>query len=88
MVPIAPVGNGGTNIVDMLANYDLARLCRITPTQFQDMDYSGTIGSNPARQISLAVAYASSGSSIAGTLKYSLQITYEVEWFNPIPMQL
>lgn len=86
--PIAPVAVGGKNVVTTAANYDNAWIAQVTKQQYDvDMDFSGQVGSNPARQNYLMVAVDSVLSTTAATLAYNIQITYEVEWFNPVPMQ-
>ncbi len=88
MHTLAPNANGGVTTFSHVKSYDLATVSRLTKQQFNnDMDFSGTIGSNPARQIYLFVGVQSVGSSSVATLTYTIQITYEVEWFNPVPLQ-
>lgn len=85
---IAPNANGGPTIVNLVAAYDNAAVARITPQQYSnDMDWSGAVGSNPARQNYLMLAIDTINSGTVGTLGYAIQITYEVEWFNPVPLQ-
>ncbi len=85
---LSPVGNGGQNIVEHTSNYDNAWIAEVTKQQYEiDMDFSGQVGSNPARQNYFMVAVDSVLSTTAATLAYNIQITYEVEWFNPVPMQ-
>lgn len=84
----APNVNGGKNVVEHTMNLDLAKVARVTRQQYEtDMDFSGAVGSNPARQIYFFVSIAAVGSTTPATLYFALQITYEVEWFNPVPMQ-
>ncbi len=84
-----PQVNGGKNTFEVVRHYDLAQVARVTPAQYaNDMDFSGAIGSNPARQIYLMTSVASYGSGTVATVYFTIQITYEVEWFNPVPMQL
>lgn len=85
---LAPNANGGPTIANIVASYDNAAVARVTKQQYAiDMDWSGQVGSNPARQNFLMVAVDSVGSSSVTTLTYNIQITYEVEWFNPVPLQ-
>lgn len=85
---ISPQANGGRNMVDFVNTYDIAKVAGITKQQFDsDMDFSGAVGSNPARMMYLGVGIDSVGSGTLGTLVFSIQITYLVEWFNPVPMQ-
>jgi hypothetical protein len=85
---VSPVANGGRNIIDHTANYDNAWIAEVTKQQYDvDMDFSGQVGSNPARQNYIMIAVDSVLSTSAATLAYNIQITYEVEWFNPVPMQ-
>jgi hypothetical protein len=79
---------GGQNHVEFLVNYDNAWVAEVTPSQYaNDMDWSGTVGSNPARQNYLALCIDSINSATPATLAYNIQITYLVEWFNPVPIQ-
>lgn len=79
---------GGKNMANFTVTYDLAKAAGVTKEQYaNDMDFSGTIASNPARQIWLLVATDSVNSSSVVTFTYDIDITYLVEWFNPIPMQ-
>jgi hypothetical protein len=86
--PVSSVTYGGPSLVNMTASYDLAKISRITKEQYQvDMDWSGSVGANPSRQIYLLLAVDSAGSSAAVNFWYNVQITYLVEWFNPVPVQ-
>lgn len=83
-----PNANGGPTIVNMSRSYDLARVARVSKRQYDvDMDWSGQVGSNPARQTYLLIAIDSVGSGTVGSFSYNIQLTYQVEWFNPVPMQ-
>lgn len=86
---LAPVTLGGKNLVDWTVTFDLAKILGVTKKQYStDMDFSSTIGANPAIQAYLLVGIQSNSSGTAATAVYSMDITYEVEWFNPIPLQL
>lgn len=88
MAFLPPNANGGPTVARLMATYDNAAVARVTKAQYAiDMDWSGQVGSNPARQNYLLVAVDSVASGVAATLAYNLQITYEVEWFNPVPLQ-
>ncbi len=79
---------GGHNMFLFERTYDLASLANVTRAQYaDDMDFSGAVGSNPARQIYLVVTVDSTGSTTAATLTANIQLSYEVEWFNPVPIQ-
>lgn len=79
---------GGKNTFMMMATFDLWKIAGVTKAQYNtDMDFSGNVGSNPARQIYVVVTVDSVGSNTACTLVTNVQISYEVEWFNPTPMQ-
>lgn len=85
---LAPNANGGKNTFTHQRTYDNAAVARLSRQQYAvDMDFSGTVGSNPARQNYVMVAAHSINSSTPGKLINAIQITYEVEWFNPVPMQ-
>jgi len=78
---------GSPSVRNMVNTYDLAKVCHVDPLQYDiDMDYAGTAASNPAKQIFLLVALQSTGSSTPASATVSIQLTYEVEWFNPIPL--
>lgn len=79
---------GGPSVVEFTRTWSLPAVARVTPAQYRiDADYSGQVGSNPARQIYGFVGVESVGSSTAATFAMSIQLTYEVEWFNPVPVQ-
>lgn len=85
---VVPNANGGRSTFQHTMAYDNASIARLTKQQYAiDMDFSGTIGSNPARMNYLMLGAVSVNSGTPATVPYSIQITYEVEWFNPIPMQ-
>jgi hypothetical protein len=70
------------------ATWDIPTVLGVTKAQYDDdMDFTGTTSSNPARQAFFAVTLNVCGSATAGSIAYFLYITYEVEWFNPIPLQ-
>lgn len=79
---------GGRNMFSFVANYDNAKVARLTKGQYSnDMDWSGLIGSNPARMNYVFVAVDGVYTSSVTVLAFNVQITYLVEWFNPVPMQ-
>lgn len=85
---LVPNANGGKTTFEHTRTYDNAAIARLTKEQYAvDMDFSGIVGSNPARQNYVMVAMHSINSATPGTLVNAIQITYEVEWFNPVPMQ-
>lgn len=85
---VSNAGDGGQNLVNLVATFDLARVCRITKQQYAtDMDWSGQIGSNPSRTVFGGMLMQSVGSPSAGSFIASVAVTYDVEWFNPVPMQ-
>lgn len=84
-----PNANGGKSLVTYIRTFDIASVAGVTKAQYQnDMDFSGTVGSNPARQVYFFVGMRSIGSGTPATFNYTVQISYEVEWFNPTPIQL
>lgn len=85
---VAPIGAGGHNLAEFTATYDLPKLLRITPNQYMsDMDFSGAVGSNPAREAYLLTGFQGIGVSSVMTAVFTVSLTYEVEWFNPVPIQ-
>lgn len=81
-------GTGGPSVASLVGSWDLARLSRLTKEQYAaEADFSGQIGSNPARQIYAFISGESIGSTTATTFTCSFQISYDVEWFNPVPAQ-
>lgn len=79
---------GGHNHFQVTRTYDLAHVAGVTNSQYKnDMDFSGSVGSNPARQLYLVVTVDSVGPSSACTLVANVALSYMVEWFNPTPMQ-
>lgn len=80
--------NGGQSVAAVTSAFDLAKVCRITKQQYAvDMDWSGVIGANPPRVIFGGVLFQPIGSTSAGSFTFTVNITYDVEWFNPVPMQ-
>lgn len=78
---------GAPSTRSMVSTYDLAKVCHVTKQQYNvDMDYAGTASTNPSKQVFLLVALHSVGSTTPVTATVSVQLTYEVEWFNPIPL--
>lgn len=79
---------GSPSVVSFTRTWDMARISRITKAQFlNESDYSAAIGTNPPRMIYGFVGFESVGSSTAATFSASIQLTYLVEWFNPVPVQ-
>jgi hypothetical protein len=86
--PISLANNGGQNIAKLSATWSLPAVARITQQQYDDeLDWSGQVGSNPARVIFGGICFQPVGSAAAATMYCDVNITYEVEWFNPVPMQ-
>lgn len=78
---------GSPSVKSMTLAVDMPRALRVSRAQFaNDMDYAGTASTNPVKQLYLAVCLDSQGSTtpVSGTIQ--MQITYEVEWFNPLPL--
>lgn len=85
---VSNAADGGQNLVNLSATFDLAKVCRITKQQYAvDMDWSGQIGSNPSRTVFGGVLFQSVGSATVGRMYVSVALTFDVEWFNPVPMQ-
>lgn len=79
---------GGVNMYNITSTYDLAAVARVTKQQYEnDLDWSGVVGSNPARQTYAMFAVDGVNTSSVTTAVFNVQITYQVEWFNPVPMQ-
>lgn len=80
--------SGGKNVVELTATYDMAKVLRVNQAEFRsDMDFTGGTASNPARAVNLFLSADSCGSATVVNVSYNIQITYEVEWFNPLPVQ-
>lgn len=85
---IVPVSLGGQNRAQFVKSFDLAAVARVTKEQYAvDMDFSGAVGSNPSRQIYLLLGVQGQGVTSVVTATFTVSLTYEVEWFNPVPMQ-
>ncbi len=79
---------GGKNYFTHVQSYRNDQVARVTKQQYDiDMDFSGQVGSNPVRQNFLMVSLQGAGTTSAAKLTFFVDITYEVEWFNPVPMQ-
>jgi hypothetical protein len=85
---ISNAADGGDNRYNQTATWDMAKVSHLTPQQFSnDMDFTGTVGSNPARIVYMFVGNQGVASAIASTFRFMVLLTYEVEWFNPVPLQ-
>lgn len=85
---VVPNANGGKSTFEHVQSYDNAAVARVTKQQYDiDLSFSGAVGSNPARQNYLMVGMQSVSSGTPGTIVNAIQLTYEVEWYNPVPMQ-
>lgn len=85
---VAPNANGGPTIFSITKtfnNWDVARISR--REYITDMDWSGSVGANPALQNYVMVSVGGVGSGVTASMFYKVQISYEVEWFNPVPLQ-
>lgn len=86
---IASSDQGGANRWEFTKTYDMAHWLGITKQQFvNEQDYAGQIGSSPARTLYLLIGTRAVNGSTPSRIFFSLDITYQVEWFNPTPMQL
>lgn len=86
---VVPQADGGKNSMSHTRTYDIARWLGVSKQQYlSDMDFSGAVGSNPLRQLYFAVTVNSCMGSTPARVVFQLDITYEVEWFNPVVMQL
>lgn len=86
--PVAINTQGGRNVITFTNSYDLASVAKVTKQQYaNDMDFSGAVGSSPARQLYLLIGCESIGSAVVGSFAFAVYVTYDVEWFNPVPMQ-
>lgn len=82
------LGTGGPCVAQLEATYLPWDVARITKPQYMDeADWTGQVGGNPARQNFIGVMFQPVGSGTVATMYFDINITYEVEWFNPIPMQ-
>jgi hypothetical protein len=86
-VTIVPESNGGHNMAVLDKEFVLPKVFKITRRQFIDnMDYTATIASNPARQGYVAVTVSGVSSSTPVTLAYQIYVAMEIEFFNPIQL--
>jgi hypothetical protein len=85
---ISLANNGGQNIAHLTATWPLHKVAKITKRQYTDeADWSGQVGANPARNLFGMICFQPVGSAVAATMYCDVNLTYEVEWFNPVPMQ-
>lgn len=85
---ITVASNGGKNVVDMQQTFDVADVLKVSKKQYaQDFDFTGSSTTNPERQAFVMVGVLGVGVTTAVTLAYTISLTYQVEWFNPIPLQ-
>lgn len=89
---ITPSDQGGKNHYTLTKTYGSAELAKwlgVSTAQYAtEADFSGQIGSNPARQLYYAVFVTAVNGSTPARLIWTIDITYEVEWFNPAVFQL
>lgn len=84
---IVQAAYGGANKVTFDKRYDMASLFRVTPQQFNtDFDFTATTGSNPARQMYLALTILSNAGSTSTpmTIEGVIYVAMDVEFFNPV----
>lgn len=85
---IAPATAGGVNVVNFSRTFDLAKVLSISDMEYKsDFDFTGSVSSNPGREAFLMVCVIGIGVTSPLTLSYTIALTYDVEWFNPIPLQ-
>lgn len=83
------LAQGGHNMCSMTMSYSLNRIFRVSARQYMDEnDYAGYTGSNPLLPVLLNLLIAGVGSANVYSMVYSLDITYEVEWFKPLTLSL
>ncbi len=75
---------GARGIAEFDVTYDLAKMAGVTAEQYRtDFDFSHLAGSNPARNMYVAVFGVGNSSSVQ-TYNYSIRIIYEVEASQPL----
>lgn len=84
---ISQLSNGGRTICVLDKQYSLPTIFRITKRQFMDdMDFTATTGSNPSRQAYVAVTLNSINSSTVMSFSFTIVVSMEIEFFNPIQL--
>ncbi len=74
-------------LTEISATYSISDVMNITRGQFLDeADYASTTSSNPTRQAYVAVALTTNSATIMG-LQLHVRISYDVEFFDPYPLQ-
>lgn len=85
----ANVTSGGSNVLRLDQSFDLPRLARLTRAQYaDDMDFTANTAAVPSRQMYVAVANYSLGSSTVATFVYQILVSMEIEFFNPITLTI
>jgi hypothetical protein len=82
---ITNVTSGGSNLVTLDKQYNLASVFRITQQQYKDdFDFSAAVNANPVRQAYVAVAVKSNNSTTIAGAGGQIYVSLDVEFFNNI----
>jgi hypothetical protein len=82
---ITNVTSGGSNLVTLDKQYNLASVFRITQQQYKDdFDFTAAVNTNPARQAYVAVAVKSYNSTTIAAAGGQIYVSLDVEFFNNI----
>lgn len=85
-VDLEPLG-GRSNKV-MVARFSIPKVLGLTDQQYRsDMDFVGTSSGNPTRQAYLIVGFRSVN-PVRGAVSFYIQMSYEVEFSQPIALPL
>lgn len=90
--PMRPTGYIGSGVLclyqaQITRTFDLPTVGNLKVSQYRDeADYAGLTNSNPTRQLYCAVAI-STNCATAVNSKFHVRISYEIEFFDPYPLQ-
>lgn len=75
--------NGAQSVAEFDVVYDFAKLMRLTPDQFKDdMDFTHTAGSNPARPLFVTL-FCVGSAGVAVAVAFTYRIIFDVEMSQP-----
>ncbi len=87
-VPASSNTGIGLSSVSLKKKFTISDVLNVTRQQYLDeADYSSLTSTNPTRQCYAAVAFYVDLSSLAASLYGTVRIEYDIEFFDPIPLQ-
>jgi hypothetical protein len=85
----APLNQGGANKVLLSGTWPLWKLLRIDKRRFlTEENYSSQASSNPASMLYMIVGVSGIGASAPVGFTGTIQLAFETEWYEPVPLSL